>query len=192
MIRSTAAAALALGIAVAAPLPAQADPGLSLKPQAGQFVGEDFKRVGAGQAAQAKWTTKEARSGSHSVLLQKSVATTTPAFAAAVVKGAEGMTVEEVGTIGFSVQGPCTGGSPRFNLSYDTDNDGDADGIAFYGCGNHVTGAEDGWTTMAVEAASMAPADADVTSLSVLVDEQGTYFVDDVEVAGETLSGPSD
>ena len=31
-----------------------------------------------------------------------------------------------------------------------------------------------------------------VTSLSVLVDEQGTYYVDDVVVAGQTLGQPSD
>ena len=56
------------------------------------------------------------------------------------MQGVEGMTIADLGTIGFSVNGTCGAGSPRFNLYYDNDGDGQADGVAFYGCGNHVSG----------------------------------------------------
>lgn len=199
-----AATGLVAGASLAITLPAQASNDLSLKAQAGRFVGEEFKPVGAGTTAQAKWTNKAAATGSHSMLLEKSVETTSPSYAAAVVDGAEGMQVGDLGTIGFSVNGQCTGGSPRFNLYFDNDADGSADGIAFYGCGNNVTGMDGDWTQMSTDA--MTPdagymfdgtpfalsATSTVTSLSVLVDEQGTYYVDDVVVAGQTLGQPSD
>ena len=111
------------------------------------------------------------------------------------MKGVEGLTIAELGTIGFSVNGPCTGGSPRFNLFYDTDGDGSADNVAFYGCANHVTGTNGDWTTMSVSAltpdgAPLSPTWT-VVQLSVLVDETGTYYVDDVTAAGQATGEPS-
>jgi len=188
--------------AVSAPAQGAPDMGapgqdLSLKPVAGRFVGGDFKPVGNGTAAQAQWTNKLAHTGKFSVLMEKSVPTSEPAFAAAIVDGVEGWTVADLGSIGFWVDGPCTGGSPRFNLGYDTDGDGDRDGTAFYGCANHVTATDGDWTQMSVATATVSdsgpvPATATVLSLSVLVDEQGTYAVDDVTVAGQTVGEPND
>lgn len=198
-----AASSLVAGASLAVSVPASAADDLSLRGQAGRFVGADNKPVGAGTTAQASWTNKVALSGSHSMLLEKSVATGSPSFAAAVVQGADGMSVGSLGTLGFSVNGACTGGSPRFNLYFDTDGDGSADGILFLGCGNHVTATADGWTTMQVDPLTATSgymfdqspfaisADDTVTSLSVLVDEQGTYYVDDVIVAGQTLGEPN-
>jgi hypothetical protein len=67
-----------------------------------------------------------------------------------------------------------------------------------------VTGNDGEWTRMSADASVpsggylfsgepfVMSADDRVTSLSVLVDEQGTYYVDDVQVAGETLGEPRD
>ena len=175
-----------------------AKPGtIKLKPTAGRFVGDEFKPVGNSTDAQANWTNKEAETGKFSVFLQKSVPTAEPAFAAAIVDGVEGMTVGELGPIGFSVKGPCTGGSPRFNLQYDTNGDGETDGIAFYGCSNHPAGSSGDWTQMLVASTliddngTIVPPTATVINLAVLVDEQGTYYVDNVRAAGNTVGEPS-
>src|SRR6266576_4680979 len=95
-------------------------------------------------------------------MLQKSVDfsscnTSTPengcaAFAAAIVDGVEGMTITDLGTIGFSVNGTCGAGSPRFNLYYDANGDGQADGVAFYGCSAHVSETTTDWTSMSASA----------------------------------------
>ena len=118
------------------------------------------------------------------------------------MKGVEGMTVVSLGSIGFSVNGPCTGGSPRFNLFYDSDGNGTVDGVGFCGCGNHVTGVSGAWTTMSVAAGSpdfsydfaggsTFSSGAAVTLLAVLVDETGTYYVDDLKAAGSTTGEPN-
>lgn len=189
---------------------------LKLDPRAGNFAPPDFtKETGAGDYAQAHWTNKVSLDGKFSVLLQKSVDfascyTETPengcaAFAAAIVNGVDGLTVAELGVIGFSVMGTCGAGSPRFNLYYDTNGDGQADGVAFYGCATHVSGTPaPGWTSMTAAAAvpdfcysfeptgpcTMTPAST-VVQLSVLVDEQGTWYIDRVQAAGGTTGEPS-
>ena len=170
---------------------------IKLKPTAGRFGdAPDYKALGNGTAAEASWTNKAAASGKFSVLLEKSVPTAEPAYAATLVDGVAGLTVADLGTTGFSVKGTCSGGSPRFNLRYDVDGDGNADGIAFYGCANHIVGTNGDWTRMEVADATVSdlgpvPATATVTQLSVLVDEQGTYWVDDVTAAGQTVGEPN-
>ena len=50
------------------------------------------------------------------------------------------------------------------------------------------------WTRMKVAdatASDSGPVPATVTQLSVLVDEQGTYWVDDVTAAGQTVDEPN-
>src|SRR5207245_4428100 len=123
---------------------------LKLIPTAGNLVPPDFtKETGNGPYSQARWTSKLALEGKFSVLLTKSVDfascyTATPqngcaAFAAAIVSGVQGMTIADLGDIGFSVSGTCGAGSPRFNLSYDTDGDGLADGAGVSGRAAHVS-----------------------------------------------------
>jgi hypothetical protein len=178
---------------------------IKLKPVAGRFGNApDYKSLGNSTGAQGQWTNKQALDGKFSVLLEKSVPTSDFAYAAAIVDGAAGHTVAQIGTMGFSVKGNCGGGSPRFNLFYDNDADGAADGVAFYGCGNHVSGSPaPGWTSMSVDSATpdaispfnaagaaLTPASV-VTSLSVLVDEQGTYYVDRVMAMGQTTGEPN-
>ena len=193
-----------------------ADPvSLKLIPTAGNLVPPDFtKETGNGPYSQARWTSKLALEGKFSVLLTKSVDfascyTATPrngcaAFAAAIVSGVQGMTIADLGHIGFSVSGTCGGGSPRFNLFYDTDGDGLADGVAFYGCAAHVSGTPaEGWTSMSASAAtpdfcySFPAGDCSLTSsstvveLSVFVDELGAWNIDVVRAAGATTGEPN-
>jgi hypothetical protein len=185
---------------------------LKLKPVADNFSPNE---TGNATYSQAQWTNKVALDGKFSVMLQKSVDfsscnTSTPengcaAFAAAIVNGVEGMTITDLGTIGFSVNGTCGAGSPRFNLYYDTNGDGQADGVAFYGCGNHVSGSPaTDWTSMSVADPSAPdfcysfPADpctlttaSTVVQLSVIVDEMGTWHIDRVNAAGNTTGEPN-
>ncbi len=187
---------------------------LKLIPTAGNFSLPDFaKETGNGPYSQARWTNRVALEGKFSMLLEKSVDfascyTETPqngcaAFAAAIVTGVEGITIADLGNIGFSVNGDCGAGSPRFNLLYDTDGDGQADGVAFYGCAAHVSGSAADWTSMTASAAApdfcyTFPADActltltsTVVELSVLVDELGTWHIDRVQAAGSTTGEPN-
>jgi len=187
---------------------------LKLDPIAGNFPPPDFLRqTGNGPYSQAQWTNKVALDGKFSVLLAKSVDfsscyTATPqngcaAFAAAIVTGVEGITIADLGDIGFSVNGDCGAGSPRFNLLYDTNGDGQADGVAFYGCAAHVSGSVADWTSMTASAAApdfcytfpsdactLTPA-ATVVELSVLVDEKGTWHIDRVQAAAATTGEPN-
>jgi len=192
-----------------------ADPvSLKLDPTAGNFPPPDFLReTGNGPYSQAQWTNKVALDGKFSVLLAKSVDfascnTATPqngcaAFAAVIVTGVEGIMIAQLRDIGFSVSGSCGAGSPRFNLYYDTDGDGQANGVAFYGCAAHVSGTPTGWTSMSASAATpdfcytfpagdctLTPAST-VVELSVLVDEQGVWHIDRVQAAGSTTGEPN-
>src|SRR6266540_2453287 len=193
-----------------------ADPvSLKLNPTAGNFPPPDFLReTGNGPYSQAQWTNKVALDGKFSVLLEKSVDfascnTATPqngcaAFAAVIVSGVEGTTIANLGDIGFSVSGSCGAGAPRFNLYYDTDGDGQANGVAFYGCAAHVSGSPAAdWTSMTASAAApdfcytfpdgactLTPAST-VVELSVLVDEQGEWHIDRVQAAAATTSEPN-
>jgi hypothetical protein len=191
-----------------------ADPTLKLAPTAGNFAPPDFvKPTGNAGYSQAQWTNKVVLDGKFSVLLEKSVDfqscyAPTPengcaAFAAVIVTGVEGMTIADLSTIGFSVQGTCGAGSPRFNLYYDTNHDGQADGVAFYGCAAHATSSPP-WTSMSASSAtpdscySFDPPGActlgsasTVVQLSVIVDEKGTWYIDQVLAAGTTTGEPN-
>ena len=188
---------------------------LKLDPTAGNFTLPDYKPTGNAGYSQAQWTNKVVLDGKLSVLLQKSVDfascyTTAPengcaAFAAVIVRGVEGMTIADLGTIGFSVSGTCGAGSPRFNLYYDTNGDGQADGVAFYGCAAHASASPPApdWTSMSASSAtpdfcySFAPpgtctlTGSTVVQLSVIVDEQGTWYIDRVQAAGTATGEPN-
>ena len=192
-----------------------ADPvSLKLDPTAGNFPPPDFaKETGNGPYSQARWTNRVALDGRFSVLLEKSVDfascyTPTPqngcmAFAAVIVTGVEGITIADLGNIGFSVNGDCGAGAPRFNLYYDTNGDGQADGVAFYGCAAHVSETTTDWTSMSASAAApdfcytfpsdpctLKPAST-VIELSVLVDELGVWHIDRVQAANATTGEPN-
>ena len=185
---------------------AQAAPDdISLKLTAGRGNADDTRSIGRATEARAQWTRAEAETGAFSVALSKNVPTSEWAFAAIVVKGVEGKTVAQLGEIGFSVKGDCTSGSPRFNLYYDNTNDGEADGVAFYGCGNHGGAPGDQWSHVLADASApdggysydplfgpLTMTDAsEVVQLAILADEQGTSYVDNVIAAGETAGEPN-
>src|SRR2546425_787056 len=177
-----------------------ADPvALKLLPTAGNFPPPDFaKETGNGPYSQARWTNRVALDGKFSMLLEKAVDfascyTPTPqngcmAFAAAIVTGVEGITIDELGEIGFSANG-----------------DGQADGVAFYGCAAHVSESPaTDWTSMVVasvvtpdfcytfpsDPCTLMPAST-VVELSVLVDELGVWHIDRVRAAGSTTGEPN-
>jgi hypothetical protein len=197
--RMLTAALVAVGL-LAIPASAPAATGIKLKPTAGRFgPGPRYQPQGNSTDAQAQWTNKVALDGKFSVLLQKSAPTSDFSYAAAIVDGTEGLTVAQLGTIGFSVNGPCGAGSPRFNLFYDNNGDGQYDGYAFYGCANHFAGSPaPGWTSMSAVATApdfvvgqpITPASV-VVQLSVIADEQGTYYIDRVQAAGQTTGEPN-
>ena len=191
-----------------------ADPTLKLDPTAGNFTLPDYKPTGNAGYSQAQWTKNVVLDGKFSVRLEKTVDfqscnTDAPengcaAFAAAIVTGVEGITIAELGDIGFSVSGSCGAGSPRFNLYYDTDGDGQANGVAFYGCAAHVSGTPaTGWTSMSASAATpdfcytfpdaacTLTSASTVVELSVLVDELGVWYIDRVQAAAATTGEPN-
>src|ERR1700681_2031299 len=119
-------AVLAILVAVLA-LPVSAGgSGISLKGQAGRFNTTTFQSLGNSTDAQASWTNKVALDGKFSMFLEKTT-NDQDAFAAAVVDGVNGQTIASLGDLAFSFTGDCNGGSPRFNLFFDTNGDGQAD-----------------------------------------------------------------
>ena len=191
------AAVLVAGLAVVAtPLAsASAADGYQLKPRAARFVGTEYKPLGGGGAAKASWTTATAYSGSYSVQLTKSVPTPDAAAAVIDVTGVEGMTIADLGDLSMDVKGACTNGSPRFNLAYDSNDDGIADGTAFYGCGNHVSGVDGDWVHVSVDTVSednglVVDPTWTVVDLGIVRDETGTSYVDNVGFAGQVIGEP--
>jgi len=193
-----------------------ADPTLKLDPTAGNFTLPDYKPTGNAGYSQAQWTKNVVLDGKFSVRLEKTVDFQScntdahengcAAFAAAIVTGVEGMTIAALGDIGFSVNGNCGAGSPRFNLYYDTNGDGLADGVAFYGCAAHATSPPPtpDWTSMSVSSAAFdscysfsgsgactLTSASTVVQLSVIVDERGTWYIDSVLAAGMTTGEPN-
>jgi hypothetical protein len=191
------ATVLVAGLAVVAtPLAtASAADGYQLKPRAARFVGSDYsKSLGGGGAAKASWTTATAYSGSYSIQLTKSVPTPDAAAAVIDVTGVEGMTIAELGDLSMDVKGACTNGSPRFNLAYDTNDDGVADGTAFYGCASHVVNTTGGWVHVSVDSETADGLVLDpewtVVDLEIVRDETGTSYVDNVGFAGQVIGEP--
>jgi hypothetical protein len=211
--------ATVVGLTLLGATAASAGPsGIKLQPQAGNFRSGDYHPTGNSTYSQAQWTNKVALDGKFSVLLQKSVDESTCftlaeqpgscAYAAAIVNGVEGLTVAQLGSIGFSEMGNCGGGSPRFSLAYDNDGDGQVDGLATYGCANHpAPPPAPGWFSMVADPSApdscfsidsdgnigpctMTPASV-VLQLAVLIDEDGTWYIDRVQAAGQTTGEPN-
>ena len=188
---------------------ASAEPSFGLKGAAGRFNTTTFQSLGNSKDAQASWTNKASLDGKFSMFLEKTT-NDQYAFAAAIVNGVEGRTVGSLGELAFSFTGDCNGGSPRFNLYFDSDGDGEANGIAFLGCNNvTLTSPATGWQTATFSNAYILapvagacydfnPADdcsisltATVTSLSVLIDIVGSNNIDRVSVAGIATGEPN-
>jgi hypothetical protein len=171
--------------------------GLSLKGAAGRYNTATFQPLGNAKDAQASWTNKTALAGKFSMQLTK-VTDDQYAYAAAIVKGVEGMTASQLGPMGFAFKGTCNGGSPRFNLYYDNNGDGGWDGYTFYGCNNVTpTDSGGGWSTVSFD--PLAPPftvydaigpNSKVVQLSVLIDIVGSVNIDNVTAGGSTVGEP--
>jgi hypothetical protein len=204
-------AVLAILVAVLATPVTAGGGGISLKGQAGRSDTTTFQSLGNSTDAQASWTNKVALDGKFSMFLEKTTDDQF-AFAAAVVDGVNGQTVGSLGDLAFSFTGVCNGGSPRFNLFFDTNGDGQADGIAFLGCNNAtLTQPAPGWQTATFSNALVAVggvggscydfnpvigpctinSSATVTSLSVLIDIVGSNNIDRVTVNGVSTGEPN-
>jgi hypothetical protein len=201
---------LAILVAVLATPVTAGGSGISLRGQAGRFDTTTFRALGNSTDAQASWTNKVALDGKFSIFLDKSTDDQF-AFAAAVVDGVNGRTVGSLGDLAFSFTGVCNGGSPRFNLFFDSNGDGQTDGIAFLGCNNvTLTTPASGWQTATFPSALIVAggvggscydfpfvvpcsisSTATVTSLSVLIDIVGSNNVDRVSVNGVSTGEPN-
>jgi hypothetical protein len=191
------AASMAVAVATAAPQK------LKLAPTAANFPAPDFAKVtGNSTYSQAQWTNKEAHTGKFSVLLQKNADYTDcstngcAAYAAVVLKGVEGDLAANH-TVGYWFKGDCSGGSPRINLFYDNDGDGQYDGYKFLAdCTTGGVADANGWrrvtdnTNGGVTVGDPMLPTATILSLSVIVDVQGTTYVDDVQYDGATVGEP--
>jgi hypothetical protein len=198
---------VAIGVAVPVALAAPSAPSITLKPVAGNYPPPAFdKATGNGKYSQAQWTNKQAHTGSKSILLQKSVDyfscySATPengcaSFAGVVVKGVEGLNANNH-PIGYSFKGESLGGSPRVNLYYDNDGDGEWDGYKFL-ADSTTAGAPDasGWRTVTDNTSlgvtvgdAMLPA-ATIIQLSLIIDNKQTTHVDDVVFDTTTVGEP--
>jgi hypothetical protein len=125
--------------------------------------------------------------------LEKNCPTATNASAGAVLNGISGT---EVTTLGYDLKNtsPCEAGSPRFNVTQ-------ADGT-FHFVGGCANGAEDaapagpGWTRLTFQ--TNDPTDAfpvltpgvPVTDVVLIVDDQGKYTLDNIQVNGAYADSP--
>jgi hypothetical protein len=125
--------------------------------------------------------------------LEKNCPTPTNASAGAVLNGITGT---EVTTLGYDLKdtSPCEAGSPRFNVTQ-------ADG-SFHFVGGCANGLEDavalgnGWTRYtfqtndATDAFPVLTPGVPVTDVTLIVDDQGTYTLDNIQVNGRYADSP--
>jgi hypothetical protein len=125
--------------------------------------------------------------------LEKNCPTATVASAGAVLNGISGM---EVTTLGYDLKdgSTCEAGSPRFNVTQ-------ADGTFHFvgGCANGLEDAvplSNGWTRYTFQANDPTDAfpiltpDVPVTDVTLIVDDQGTYTLDNIQVNGRYADSP--
>ena len=203
MKRLLALALVVVVASVAISVATAASQKLKLQPTAGNIPPPDFaKNTGNSTYSQAQWTNKEAHTGKFSVLLQKNTDYTDcsvngcAAYAAVVLKGVEGDNANGH-TVGYWFKGDCSGGSPRINLFYDNDGDGQYDGYKFLAdCTTGTAPDANGWrhvtdnTSGGVTVGAPMGLNATIVSLSVIVDVKGTTYVDDVQYDTATVGEP--
>lgn len=210
MKRLLVAAVIAVTASFAVAGASAAPPSFKLHPSAGNYSPKfDFaKQTGNGTFSQAQWTNTQAHTGRFSVLLQKSVDyfscyTLTPvdgcaSFAAVLIKGVEGQPLDS-NPIGYWFKGDCLGGSPRINILWDNDGDGQWDGYGFYAdCTTGAAPDANGWrevtgNTNAPIVTVGAPAlpGATIVQAYVIVDNKQTTYVDDVTFGSTTVGEPN-
>jgi hypothetical protein len=146
--------------------------------------------AGTPGGVKSEWTNAQG-DPAPALMLKKTSPTFDCSSAGATFNNVAGITITN---LEFDVKsdGLCTGGSPRFNLNA-------TDGFHFIGgCGNGTqTDADTGWThvTFNLSDASQAfPAvasGAKVNTLRLVLDEQGTSYIDNVKINDQLIGGPN-
>ena len=135
----------------------------------------------------------------YGLLLQKNVPTTTEVAVGTVLQGISGAVVTDSDTLGYDIRNDstCTNGSPRFNVEY-TLPDG-TEGFSFVGgCANGTitTSPQDpSWSRVTFDLQSQAfpaiPVGSTIESVTLIVDEQGTYNLDNIQFRGLYVGDPN-
>lgn len=132
--------------------------------------------------------------------MEKTVATTVNASAGAVLDGLKGVVVQTGDTFGFDMRNDSTCASgPRFNVSY-TLPDGTS-GFSFVGGCNNSTktpACQDpvNWTRHRLalqdpgQAFPIIPAGSVLQSVVLIIDEQGTYNMDNINFRDQIATKP--
>jgi len=123
------------------------------------------------------------------LLLQKSPSTETVLAVGVELQGLSGAVVTEDDTLGYDIRNdsPCLAGSPRFNVTY-TLPDG-TEGFSFVGgCvnGTITTSPQNpNWSRVTFDLQSQAfpaiPVGSTIESVVLLVDDQGSYTLDNIQ-----------
>jgi len=126
---------------------------------------------------------------SFGLLLQKSPSTETVLAVGTVLEGLSGAVVTEEDTLGYDIRNdsPCLAGSPRFNVNY-TLPDG-TEGFSFVGgCvnGTITTSPQNpNWSRVTFDLQSQAfpaiPEGSTIESVELIVDDQGSFTVDNIQ-----------
>lgn len=151
----------------------------------------------------AAWVTHQglpdAGKSDHALYLQKDGSTSVVAAAGAVIRGVEGIILNE---LGFDVRndGHCSAGAPRFNVITTT-------GVYFFGCVDGTqTPIDDEWTQIRFTDADASPqlpttplwpgfGNVTVGSIMIVFDEgtdqgQGFTFLDNIDINGILIGKP--
>lgn len=107
------------------------------------------------------------------------------------ITGLHGATIQNGETLGYDIQNtsPCTGGSPRFNVSWFFNG---GQGFSFVGgCGNDaertLAPQSPNWTRVAfelqdpTESFPIIPVGAQINRITLVVDETGLYTLDNIQ-----------
>ena len=131
------------------------------------------------------------------LLLAKNCPTSTNASAGTVLNGAAGATIQCGPSFGYDIKdgSTCEAGSPRFNVSYTS---GGTSGFSFLGgCANATkVSLGNGWTRVTIDPCSAAqafppiPEGATITSVVLIVDDAGTYTLDNIQLNGAYADKP--
>jgi hypothetical protein len=145
----------------------------------------------------ARWSKRIGETDSNcktnfGLLLAKECATSTFASAGAVLNNIKGAMVQCGPTLGYDIKdgSTCEAGSPRFNVSYTTA--ANVSGFSFVGgCANGTkVSLGNGWSRVTFDPCSPTqafppiPAGSTYTSVVLIVDDMGSYTLDNIQING--------
>lgn len=151
----------------------------------------------------ARWSKRSGEEDSNcktkfGLVLEKNCETATFASAGAVLNNIKGAQVQCGPTFGYDIKdgSSCEAGSPRFNVSYTTP--ANTSGFSFVGgCANGTkVSLGNGWARVtfdpcsASQAFPVIPAGSTITSVVLIVDDQGSYTLDNIQVNGVYADKP--